>query len=260
MKPRLLVLLVDALGWEQVQRCSRLLAAFPHRRPIETVLGFSSGALPTLFTGRGAMEHGRWLMYRRALPGAGTPFAGFGALAALPPRLRRSWKLGGLLARLVRARGVAGYFNLYEVPRHLLSAFDLAERADIFAPGGLPVDSLWDSLERRGARWRGWNWRTPEEEALSAALARLADGDEELLFVYTAAFDNLLHHEGSSGAGVRARLDRYADWVEEARQIATRRGETLWIYLVSDHGMVDVHANIDVMGALEALPARWPRD
>ena len=267
MSARVVVLLVDALGWEQVQRCSRLLAALPHRRRVETVLGFSSGALPTLFTGRSSSEHGRWLMYRRAgrvRPPAGTrprsPFAGFGLLRLLPPRLRRSWRLGRLLARLVRARGVRGYFNLYQVPRPLLAQFDLAERDDIFKPGGLPCDSLWDTLDRRGVRWRGWDWRTPEEVALNNALACLASGDERFLFVYTAGLDDLLHHEGSSGDGVRDRLDRYATWIAEAAGVAARRGETLWLYLLSDHGMVDVHASLDVMGALARLPLRWPRD
>jgi hypothetical protein len=170
------VLLVDALGWELAASTSGFAAGLPHRRRLETILGFSSGALPTLFTGRLPSEHGRWLMYRRAA-GHRTPFGGFRWLGLLPPRLRRSWKLTVLLTRLVARRGVRGYFSLYQVPRELLEEFDLAERDDIFTPGGLPGDSLWDTAERSGVRWRGWNWRTPEPEALSAveqALRRLA--------------------------------------------------------------------------------------
>ena len=110
-------------------------------------------------------EHGRWLMYRRAGLEP-SPFAGFEKLAWLPGRLRRSWKLSQWLTRRVAQR-VHGYFNLYEVPPHELAQFDLAEKADIFAPGGLPLDSLWDALQRRGVRWRGWNWRTPEAQAFA---------------------------------------------------------------------------------------------
>ena len=145
MRRRLAVLLVDALGWELAARTPGFAAELPHRRRIETILGFSSGALPTLFTGRLPSEHGRWLMYRRA-EGAGTPFRGFRWLGLLPPRLRRSWKFSVLLTRLVARRGVRGYFSLYQVPRELLEEFDLAERDDIFVPGGLPGDSLWDAV------------------------------------------------------------------------------------------------------------------
>jgi hypothetical protein len=258
VKPRMLVLLVDALGWELARSQPGFAAALPHRRRIETVLGFSSGALPTLFTGRPPCEHGRWLMYRRAA--GATPFAGFGWLRGLPGRVQRSHRLGLLLSRVVARRGVRGYFHLYEVPRWLLPEFDLAEREDIFAPGGLPVESLWDSLERRRLPWCGWNWRSSEEEVLAAAGQRVAEGRERFLFCYTAELDALLHHQGSTGAGVRARLARYAEFLAHLPQRAARRGDELWIYLLSDHGMVDVRARLDVMARLRGLSAQWPRD
>ena len=261
MRRRLAVLLVDALGFALAERTPGFAAVLPHRRRLETVLGFSSGALPTLFTGRLPCEHGRWLMYRRA-PRAGgrSVFAGFGWLGLLPPRVRRSWRLSVALTRLVARRGVRGYFSLYDVPRELLAQFDLAERADIFAPGSLPGDSLWDTATRAGVRWRGWNWRTPEPEALAAMERALADGPEEFLFCYTAELDALLHLEGSAGPGVRARLALYDAWLTRVSDAALRRGEELALVLLSDHGMVDVRGTVDVMGALARLSCRWPRD
>ena len=62
---RMVVLLVDALGWELASRRGGFAPGLTHRRKLETVLGFSTGALPTLFTGRLPSEHGRWVMYRR---------------------------------------------------------------------------------------------------------------------------------------------------------------------------------------------------
>jgi hypothetical protein len=161
---------------------------------------------------------------------------------------------------MVASRGVRGYFNLYDVPRPLLPAFDLPERADIFRPGGLPVDSLWDTLDRRGVRWRGWNWRTPEAENLESLERRIAEGDERFLFCYTADLDAALHHEGSSGAGVRLRLERYQSLIGRLERAAVARGEALWLYLLSDHGMVDVTRSADLMSALRSLGVEWPRD
>ncbi len=260
MRRRLAVLLVDALGYELAARTPGFAAVLPHRRRLETVLGFSSGALPTLFTGRLPREHGRWLMYRRAMPGVPSPFAAFRWLRLLPPRLRRSWKLSRLLARLVERRGVRGYFSLYDVPRELLEEFDLAERDDIFAPGGLPGGSFWDDVERAGIRWRGWNWRAPEAEALAGAARSLATGPEDLVFCYTADLDARLHREGGGGAGVREALARYDGWLRDVARDAAGRGEELRLVLLSDHGMVDVERSVDVMGALERLSCRWPRD
>ena len=260
MRRRLAVLLVDALGYELAARTPGFADVLPHRRPLETVLGFSSGALPTLFTGKPPAAHGRWLMYRRAQPGVRSPFAGFRWLGALPPRLRRSWKLSRLLARLVERRGVRGYFSLYHVPLELLEEFDLAEREDLFAPGGLPGGSFWDDLAASGLRWRGWNLRTGEAEALAAAARALAGGPEDLVFCYTADLDARLHREGTAGAGVRERLLRYDAWLREAARGAAARGEELRLVLLSDHGMVDVRGSVDVLGTLARLASRWPRD
>jgi hypothetical protein len=253
------VLFVDALGWRLAGSHPGFAAPLANRREIATILGFSSGALPTAFSGRLPREHGRWLMYRRA-GSEPTPFAGFGCLRWLPPRLRGSWRLGQWLTRRVARGGVRGYFNLYDVPRDELERFDLAEKADIFAPGGLGVDTLWDALERRGIRWRGWNWRTPEAESLAQAHACIAGGEEDFLFLYTADLDALLHREGTAGEGVRARLGLYDAWIRGAFDRAARRGRPLWLYVCSDHGMVDVTSFVDVMARLERLAVRRGRD
>ena len=258
MKPQMVVLLVDALGWELAGRTPDLAPGLPHRRRLETILGFSSGALPTLFTGKLPAEHGRWLMYRRAV--GRTPFAGFQWLRLAPGRARRSWRVGRALHALVRRRGVRGYFDLYEVPRPLLAEFDLAERDDIFAPNGLPIDSLWDTLVRRRVSRVSWDWRTPESGNFAALERHVAEGAGELLFCYTAGLDAALHREGSNGVGVKAWLARLAALLGRLEAAGASRGAVPWIYLLSDHGMVDVDGTVDVMGRLAALPVRWPTD
>jgi len=258
MKPVMIVVLVDALGWTLAGRDPAFAPALRERRPLATVLGFSSGALPTAFTGRPTSEHGRWLMYQRARERG--VFRGFGALRWLPPRVRSSRRLTRLLERVVAGRGVRGYFNLYEVPRAELAWFDLPERDDIFTAGGLPVESLWDVLERRGVAWRGWNWRTPEATARAEALDELASGRLDFLFLYSAGLDARLHHEGSQGAGVKACVSEWSAWLDAAAAAAVRAGREPWLYLCSDHGMVDVRATVDVMARVAALPFRRGRD
>jgi hypothetical protein len=254
----MVVLLVDALGWSLASRTPGFAAMLEHRRELATVLGFSSGALPTLFTGRLPEEHGRFLMYRRA--NGSTPFSGFGATGLLPGRVQKSWRLTRTLTRLVKARGVHGYFNLYDVPRRLLPEFDLPERRDPFAAKGLPGGALWDTLDRRNLPWRGWNWRTPETENLAALEQRVREGDEAFLFCYTADLDHQQHVEGPSGAGVAACMTRYHEAIARIERAARERGQTVWIYLLSDHGMVAVTRCVDVMGELARLPLAWPRD
>src|SRR5262249_48633680 len=142
----------------------------------------------------------------------------------------------------------------------LLAEFDLPERDDIFAPGGLPGDSLWDTLAGRGTRWTRWDWRTPEAGNLAGLERRVAQGSDELLFCYTAALAARLRREGSGGAGVRDWLAGLDGLLGRIAAEGARRGPTPWIYLLSDHGMVDVEGTVDVMARLATLSVRWPSD
>jgi hypothetical protein len=255
MKPVIVVVLVDALGWTLAQREPGFAPRLSERKPLATVLGFSSGALPTAFTGRPTREHGRWLMYERARgPGA---FRGFGALRWLPKRVRTSLALTRLLERVVAGRGIKGYFNLYEVPRAELEAFDLPERGDIFAPGGLPCESLGHARPPLGrvARLELAHARVP---ARSEALACLAQGEHD-----SCSCTPRCSTRGSTTRARAAKGSGRRSWNGARgsmmwRAAAARAGREPWLYPCSDHGMVDAHARRPAArrGAPHAAPRR----
>ena len=58
-----LFVLIDALGWQYVQGTNFLSDLLPYRRPLRTVLGFSSGAIPTILTGAAPTETGHWNLF-----------------------------------------------------------------------------------------------------------------------------------------------------------------------------------------------------
>ena len=97
MKPVLMVVLVDAMGWRLAGQDPAFAPLLDQRRPLGTILGFSSGALPTAFTGQLPREHGRWLMYRRAA-GEGV-FHGFGLVPTAAVTQRALAGLCGALSR-----------------------------------------------------------------------------------------------------------------------------------------------------------------
>ena len=253
----MLVVLVDALPWEVCEAHpggAWLGRVLPHRRALTSVLGFSSGAIPTLLSGRWPDEHGRWLMYARA---AGrSPFGAAGAFARLPGRLRRSYKVGRVLHRLA-ARRIRGYFSLYEVPWRLLPRFDVAERRPLFAPGGLEGHPTWfDAWAARGWRVRAWDWRTPEADNAAAfvcAAGAAGAAADDLLFWYTAGLDARQHAHGTRAGEVQAHLGWIGEQVLEARRAAQAAGRESWTYVLSDHGMSDVTRVADVMGEAERV-------
>ena len=80
--PIRIFVLIDALGWPVVSKLDFLADLLPHRQPLRTILGYSSGAIPTILTGRFPVEHGHWNLFY--YDPAGSPFRWLRRLNFLP--------------------------------------------------------------------------------------------------------------------------------------------------------------------------------
>lgn len=254
-RPVVLVFLVDALGWEIVERFGFGRDEFPTRAPLGTVLGYSSAAIPSLLSGTTPGEHGSWAMFKRADGGGSFGFA------ARAPRLPRAleWRARKWARRYADARShVGAYYSLYEIPLHLLHRFDLGQKDDPFQPGGLARETVFDWMRRESIRYRLWYYRTAEEDNFAGAEHALS-GDANVLFVYTAELDALMHRVGIFHDSVAARLTRYSAFLRSMRATARERGLALTTILLSDHGMTNVTNVVDAWNPM-ARAGRLGRD
>jgi hypothetical protein len=251
-----LVFLVDALGWEIAEHFAFGRERFATRAPLGTVLGYSSAAIPSLLSGSTPSEHGSWSMFRRA--GADGVFSQLRWVPPLPHAL--DWRARRWIRRGIdRRRRVHAYYDLYEIPTHLLHRFDVGQTGDPFRPGGLRRETVFDWMRAHDVRYRLWDYRTPETENLRAAQAALSES-LDVLFVYTAELDALMHRVGIFHPSVGARLETYARFLDEMESAARAKDVNLEIVLLSDHGMTDVTATIDVWRGMEARGLRVGRE
>jgi hypothetical protein len=256
-RPVTLVFLVDALGWEIAEHFGFGRDIFATRAPLGTVLGYSAAAIPSLLSGTPPAEHGSWAMFRRAEGRRGI-FSSFSWIPSLPHAL--DWRARRWIRRALDRRGrVGAYYDLYEIPTHLLHRFDLGQTGDPFRPGGLARETVFDWMTARGIRYRLWDYRTAEGDNFRAAEAGLAE-PWDVLFVYTAELDALMHRVGIFHESVGARLATYQTFLAAMRREAASRDVELEIVLLSDHGMTDVTATVDVWGGLEQRGLRAGRD
>lgn len=254
-RPVTLVFLVDALGWEIAEHFGFGRDLFATRAPLGTVLGYSAAAIPSLLSGATPAEHGSWAMFRRA-EGRGV----FSSLRWIPPLPHAlDWRARRWIRRgLDRRRRVHAYYDLYEIPTHLLHRFDLGQTGDPFRPGGLARETVFDWMQSRGIRYRLWDYRSDEAANLRAAQAALAEPND-VLFVYTAELDALMHRVGIFHPSVGARLSVYTSFLDAMRREARTRDVDLEIVLLSDHGMTDVTDAVDIWGGLEGRGLRAGR-
>lgn len=250
MPNAVIFVVVDALPWALADDAEFLKDVAPYRGPLETVLGYSGAALPTLFSGTMPEEHGHWTMYRR--DSKGSPFKLYSPLLWLAGVVGRE----GLVRRFVEralpiSSGIKGYYKLYDVPVELLPHYSLAEKKDIFSPGGLGrVPTIFDELRGRGLDYRVWTWRTPEEQNFRQALRAIEDGDTSVLFLYTAELDAVMHAHGVFSDWARAKLKEQEDRIVRLYRAAQKRYGKARLLVFSDHGMLDVTESHDLAGHL----------
>ncbi|PYN87036.1 MAG: nucleotide pyrophosphatase, partial [Candidatus Rokuibacteriota bacterium] len=142
-EPLSIYVLVDALGWELVRGRPFLDDLLIDKRWLVTILGYSSGAIPSLLSGRYPNQHGHWNLFYRSP--AASPFRWTRPLGRLPKPLVENPVSRRVVKHLARRlSGYTGYFSIYDYPVAHLPQFDLTEKRDIYQPGGLDCPSIFD--------------------------------------------------------------------------------------------------------------------
>jgi hypothetical protein len=255
VKTATLVVFVDAFGERELpllaDRFPRLQA-----RVVDGILGYSSGALPTILTGQSPATHGRMCLYAGFRGPGSSPLAPLGLLGLVPRIIRHRPRIAGWIGRAWNAaRGHDGYFSLARVPPALYRRLETPEDRDLFAAPSIGGQvTFLEEARQAGLRVTATDFRAPER-IRATAIERAPDAD--LAFLYLAGLDASLHASG--------RIDRAATaWAEFAAAAITRSrlalaraggGRTVRVLIVGDHGMAPIEATVDPRATTAALQA-----
>ncbi len=249
-----LFVFVDALGWEILQRHSFLDDVLEFKRPVETVLGYSSTCIPTILTGRLPREHEHFSFFYYS-PST-SPFQPFRHLARLPDFITRRARVRRLLSKLVQRRqGYTGYFQLYNTPFRYLPLFDYSEKHDLYETGGIngKVATIFDYLRQRRIPFHLSDWRAPEQVNVDALTASLQQTRPRFAYLYLPELDGILHAHGTDSRQVEQKLCCYEQQLRRILKIAEAQYTTVHLHVFSDHGMTNVTGQCDLMRRIEHL-------
>jgi hypothetical protein len=251
--PLSIYVLVDALGWEILRGRPFLDDLLVERRWLTTILGYSSGAIPTLLSGMTPSEHGHWnLIYRDP---ERSPFRWTRPLARLPRPLvenRVSRRALKMVAR--RLSGYRGYFSLYDYPVAHLAEFDLTEKRDIYQPGGLDRPSIFDDMRQAGVPYECYTYHAhTDAQILDLAPERAARSEARVLFLYLSGLDHHLHFHVHEPDSVTATLAWYEAGLRRVWEAATRARDDVRLFVFSDHGMTPIRWTYDLRRDVQAL-------
>ena len=261
MSSRLQVIaLVDALGWEYIRERQFLDDVLPYRTSLQTVLGFSSGAIPTILTGLMPERHGHWNLFY--YDPQRSPFWWLKAFNWLPNRVldnRYGRKILKELGRRILSLGPT--FECCVSPR-LLPYFNFSERRDIYAPKGIEnAPSLFDELEREGRSYRVYTYhQCSDAEILRRARRDIAESEATLFFLYLCEVDGFLHMHCKEPEAIDQKLQWYDEQLREVFDVARKRDSEASLMVCSDHGMTPVTRHADLAGEVTKLGLRMPQD
>lgn len=252
--------LIDALGWKFLEDREFLSDLLPFRQPLRTVLGFSSGAIPSMLTGRSPAETGHWNLFY--YDPQGSPFRwlrhfGFLPNAVMDHRITRK-----LLKEMGRhVLGMGPCFECCVSPR-LMPWFNFVERRDIYAPSGIAgAKSIFDSLQEKGVPHRVYTYHQwSDEEIMRRALRDVEESDAGFFFIYLCELDALLHEQWKNPVPLQDKLEWYAQRLRQIFDAARHIDSDASLTITSDHGMAPVRDHFDLLKQVEALGLEMPDD
>ena len=259
-RPISIVVLIDALGWTYLEGHSFLSGFVPYQNPVRTILGFSSGAIPTILTGQPPVVTKHWnLLYYDPLnsPFRWTRFTGFLPRPVLDHKITR--RMITELGR--RFLGMGPSFECCVSPR-LLPWFDWVEKRNIYGEGGISgAPSIFDDLSAHHIPYRAYSYHDlSDPDIILRAEADLKDTDARLFFVYLSEMDMFLHLHCHEPGEVTRKLHWYSDGISRLFEAAYTIDAQARLTVISDHGMAPVRNHYDLLAILETLGLRMPED
>ena len=258
MKKLTVLIFIDAFGWEIYEHYGFLKEFFPYSKPLKTVFGYSSAAVPSIMTGRYPVEHTHWSSFFYAPEDS--PFKPLKKLRFLPKSLMNRGRVRNLISKWVAHRNqYTGYFTLGNIPFEYLPYFDYLEKQDYFVPGGIiQTDTILDYLSENQIPYHCSDWRLSEAENVSALKANLKK-DIQFAFLYLPTLDGLMHQVGPEAIEVENKLNWYAQEIAKLIEQAEKEYD-LSLYLCSDHGMKQCTLSVDLMPLIQNTSLEFGKD
>ncbi len=255
-----IAVLIDALGWKVLERRSFLDDFLPYRRPLRTILGYSSGAIPTILTGLPPSGHGRWNLMR--YQPQSSPLRRLAPLTLLPDALADNRLVRKLIKEVGRRYLHMGpQFECSLSPR-LLPYFDWVEKRNIYEAGGIEgTRTIFDELAAREIPYRVYSYHYGSDRSLlEQAKDDLESGAARFYFLYLCELDAFLHENIQDSAAVSARLSWYEQQLNKLFQCAEGVDPQTSFAVFSDHGMTPIHRHCDIPSIVGKLSLRMPDD
>jgi hypothetical protein len=259
-RPLHLFVLIDALGWSYIEGRDFLNDILPHRQPLRTVLGYSSGAIPTILTGALPAQNKHWnLLYYDP---QGSPFRWLRWFSLVPDYILNHRITTKLLKEM--GKRLLGLGPLFEcaVKPSLLPWFNWVEKRNIYDRRGIVGSpSIFDRLAEGGIPYHVYTYHRWTDAQIFGQVRRdMQSSEAGFYFLYLCEMDGFLHMSCRDEKRIGAKLDWYATELRKLYTFARTLDPDVSLSIFSDHGMTPIEREYDLMSEIEKLGWRMPKD
>lgn len=258
-----LMIFIDAFGWEILQRHTDFLSdLIVDKKPLKSILGYSSACDPSIISGLKPSEHGMWSSFYYSPQTS--PFKVLKWLDFLPSKIKNSARVRGKLSSfLAKIYGFTGYFQIYNVPFNRLALFDYAEKKWFWgtrkglAHGSTIFESL---LDQKIPFYVKSSQQITEEEQWQTVEKLIEKREIAFAYVLMGKLDAVMHQHGTQHPSVKTTLNHYEKKIRHLVQKAESTYQEVNWYIFTDHGMHDVIASYDLQAGIEKLNLDYGKD
>ena len=246
---KLILYFADGFAWQYVEDQPFMDDFWTQRRPLETLLGYSSTIMPAIVTGKKPRDTGIWTEYffEPRKPSVIQRFFSRPRTSVLHPVVEIARLI---LFRITRLYGYSAEHRL-RLPlsiSHLFSRHPI--RYDEFPPIQLPVPTLADVFRERGLRYEFRYIKDGLNHANELRWFREHLNEVDVMFYYDPTLDGRGHTAGASAKALSEPITEIDKFLRGACELASNTGVVPEMMLFSDHGMTNVESTFDLFAHL----------
>lgn len=247
-----LYICIDGLGWEIAKRCPTFDFLSKTQTPLETVLGFSSSAIPTILTGKEADEHGCWNLFAKKPNQGDFPLFRWNKYFPQFMNRNRYIRKGQLILNKWYTQ-FSGYYQAYNYPSEKLYDIKISEERNIYSPGGIRGSkNIFDVYERNNVKYKIFSYKThTEQEVFENLTASVMMSDVEKVFVYLPDFDAFGHSHATDEELMVQRACSYGERIRAVYEGLQKGCISVNLSVFSDHGMVPLTREFNILKSLQ---------
>jgi len=161
-------------------------------------------------------------------------------------------------------KGNSHFLPISKIPLRFLRNFDLTSKKSFIDKNPIEIPTFFDILRGRGISYYAYEWPIYSTE-LKTGLRIVKKDDscfleeilkhkeKDFLFAHLTVFDGLLHKFGSENKIIRNYLRKLDRNIEKVCNGLLKEYPDLKIFVVSDHGMVNVREGVDITNSVKNL-------